>query len=163
MWNQDSNPWDEFVRRAQAYKESGRLESDEIEYKLVLAGQFAETRDAVLRGSEDWPDLLRAGLASRQGHPLTWRSADALRGWVREDADDALRALDAIWASDESTVAERVLLFCERLPDSGRERLRNPCETGIRSSDGSGRRAVPPVSDQTFPPCLRLHRIRTAP
>ena len=118
MWNSDNNPWDEFVRRARAYKEGGRLEGDEIEYKLVLAGQFAETRDAVLRGSEDWPDLLRAGLASRQGHPLTWRSADALRGWVREDADAARRALEAIWASDESTVAERVRLFSERLPDS---------------------------------------------
>ena len=118
MWNQDSSPWDEFVRRARAYKESGRLDGDEIEYKLVLAGQFAETRDAVLRGSEDWPDLLRAGLASRQGHPLNWRSADALRGWVREGPDDARHALEAIWAGDESTAEERVHLFCERLPDA---------------------------------------------
>ena len=118
MWDSDAGPWDEFVRRAREYKESGRLEGEEIEYKLVLAGQFAETRDAILRSSEDWPDLLRAGLASRQGHPLNWRSANALRGWVREDAHAARQALEAIWAGGESTVAERVRLFCERLPDS---------------------------------------------
>ncbi len=118
MWNSDTGPWDEYVRRAREYKESGRLESVEIKYKLVLAGQFAETRDAILRDSEDWPDLLRAGLASRQGHPLNWRSADALRRWVREDADAARRALEAIWTSDESTLPERLRLFCERLPDS---------------------------------------------
>jgi len=118
MWNSGSSPWEEFVRRARAFKESGRLESEEIDYKLVLAGQFAEAKDAALRESEGWPDLLRAGLASREGHPLAWRSADAFRGWVREQADDARQALEAIWASDERPVLERIRLFCERLPDS---------------------------------------------
>ena len=118
MWTSDESPWDEFVRRAQAYKVSGRLESEEIEYKLEIADRFATARDAVLDGSEYWSELLRRGLASRQGHPLSWQSADTFRNWVRDSPDDALRALQGIWAFHEPFVAERIGSFCQILPRS---------------------------------------------
>ena len=94
------------------------FESEEIEYKLEIASQFAAARSAVLNGSEDWPDLLGAGLASRQGHPLSWRAADSFRSWVRDRPDDTRRALQAIWAPDEPDVAERMGSFCQSLPGS---------------------------------------------
>ena len=51
-WQND--PWDEFVGRAKKYVESGRLESEEIAYKLEMGRDLASARDAVLNHAEDW-------------------------------------------------------------------------------------------------------------
>lgn len=118
MWNTDSNPWDEFVQRAIACKENGLIESEEIAYKLELARQFATTREAVLSGSEDWPDLLDKSLVSRKGHPLSHWSTRPIRDWIMDSPDDVREALQVIWTTDEPGMAERVRSFCQRLPDS---------------------------------------------
>ena len=117
MWSSEVNPWDEFVRRARAYKESGRLEGEEIEYKLVLAGQFADARDAVLNGSEDWPELMDKGLVARQGHPLSHWSTRPIRDWITARPNDVREALQEIWTPDELGMTERIRSFCQRLPD----------------------------------------------
>lgn len=117
MWNSDTGPWDEFVRRAQEYKESGRLESEEIEYKLVLAGQFADARDAVLNGSEDWPELMDKGLVGREGHPLSPWSTGPIRNWIMGGPDDVREALQEIWTPDDPGMVERIRSFCQRLPE----------------------------------------------
>ena len=117
IWKSDSDPWDEFVSRAKAYYETGRLEEEEIEYKLKIGQQLALARDAVRDGSEDWIDLLRAGLASREGHPLAWQSADLFLKWVDGSPDEALLAMRAIWSADEPPVEERIRSFVDKLPE----------------------------------------------
>ena len=118
QWASDATPWDEFVERAKTYMATGRLEDEEIGYKKEIGAQLALARDAVRDGSGDWAELLRAGLASREGHPLAWQSADTFRRWVNSSPDDALTALQAIWTTDEPLVAERVRSFSDRLPES---------------------------------------------
>ena len=118
QWASDVTPWDEFVERAKTYMATGRLEEEEIGYKKEIGAQLALARDAVRDGSGDWAELLRAGLASRDGHPLAWQSADTFRRWVNSSPDDALMALQAIWTTDEPLVAERVRSFSDRLPES---------------------------------------------
>ena len=118
QWDSGPDPWDEFVSRAKAYYETGRLQEEEIDYKLEIGQQLALARDAVLDWSDDWADLLRVGLASRQGHPLTWQSADLFLKWVAGSPDDALQAMRAIWSADDTSVAERIRSFIGMLPES---------------------------------------------
>ena len=64
-----SNPWDEFVRSAQEYSDSGRLASEEIDYKREIGRKLAAAREAVLSdqsGADSWSDLLKAALQARR-------------------------------------------------------------------------------------------------
>ena len=110
------NLWSEFVRLAQAYVDSGRLETEEIEYKVEIGQKLAAAREAVLSGSDDWPDQVNTGLPS--GNLLHFIQTERLRDWVNESPDDALTAIRALWTRDDVSVGKRVRDFAELLPYS---------------------------------------------
>ena len=110
-----SSPWDDFVRRAKAFVETGRLEEDEILYKVEIGERLAEVRTAVRDGADNWAVLLNRAL--RSANVIQWRLARALNEWCEKDPDEALKALRAIWASDNSSVSERIRTFRNLLPD----------------------------------------------
>ena len=118
------NLWDEFVKRAREYVDTGRLESAEIDYKVELGSKLAVVREAVLGGLGDWAGSLRRALRPTLEYPVSWRVIPYFRvipnfnQWCAGDPDDALRALRAIWAEDSSSVAERVRTFSNLLPPS---------------------------------------------
>ena len=118
QWDDDFKPWDEFVKRARRYVDSGRLEKEEIEYKVKIGDKLKLAREAVLARADDWSDLLRVALNSSEVNFITWRSIDNLKKWCVAHQDEASRALGAIWAQDDSPVAERIRAFSERLPTS---------------------------------------------
>ena len=57
QWDDSVKPWDEFVRRAQVYVDSGRLETEEIEYKVRTGRKLAAASTAVLNESDGWGRL----------------------------------------------------------------------------------------------------------
>ena len=114
----NASPWDEFVRRAQAYVETGRLDSEEIDYKLKLAGKLAEVRKAVVAGANNWADRLKLTLAGKNSNLIDWRLTSALEQWCVGHSDAALKALQTIWTQDDSPVSERVRAFSSLLPRS---------------------------------------------
>ena len=108
-------PWDRFVRHAQAYVATGRLETDEIDYKLAIGEKLAEAREAVLGNAEDWADLVKRGIVGN----LVFSIAQArFRGWVDESPDNALTALQSLWARDDLDCTERISRFCRLFPRS---------------------------------------------
>ncbi len=110
-----SGPWDEFVRRARVIVNTGRLE-EEIGYKLRAGERLAEAKEAVLGDAANWADLVKRGIG---GGNLVFRIAQArFRGWIDESRSDALSALTALWARDDSDVASRISNFCRLLPTS---------------------------------------------
>ncbi len=109
------DPWDEFVRLAQRFIDTGQLESEEIDYKVEIGRKLAEAREAVLAGAGDWASLVKRGTVSNLIYSVQLAQ---LHDWIDESPDDALRALRAIWAEDDSSVAERVSGFCELFPQS---------------------------------------------
>ena len=117
-WISDPNPWDVFVRDAQEYIDTEQLESQEIEYKLEIGRQFAAARESLISGAENWSELLRAGLASRQGHPLAWQIAGPFESWLNRSPANALRALQAIWTQNDSSATERIRAFSDIVPRS---------------------------------------------
>ena len=110
--------WDEFVRRAQAYVDSKKLETEEIEYKVEASRKLEAVRQPVLDDVSDWPDKLKRALEAIKGNPIHWQGVDNLNKWCDGHSDDALRALRAIWTRDHSSVFERIRAFSERLPTS---------------------------------------------
>ena len=112
------NLWDKFVRRAQAYVDTGRLESEEIEYKRQMGGDLVGSRNAVLASASHWNDLLKHALRTRVGHPIAWTLLSDFNRWCGEHPEEALGALQALWAEDDLSDAERIRAFTNILPDS---------------------------------------------
>jgi hypothetical protein len=110
--------WDEFVRRAQQYVESGRLESEEIEYKAEIGRRLAAAREAVLAGADGWGSLVNAGLVNSNNNLIHYVQISKFHRWVNGSSDDALIAMRAIWAQDDSSVAKRVRDFADLFPSS---------------------------------------------
>ena len=105
--------WDEFVRRAQAYVATGKLEIEEINYKVEIGRKLAEAREAVLAGIDDWANGLKGGFADNL---IYYVSQVRFREWIDESPEDASKALKAIWARDDSSVSERIKAFTNFLP-----------------------------------------------
>ena len=110
--------WDEFVRRAEAYNQTGRLDREEIDYKLKLARKLAEVRKAVVAGTDNWADRLKLTLAGKNTNLIDWHLTSALEQWCAGHSDAALKALQTIWTQDDSPVSERVRAFSSLLPRS---------------------------------------------
>ena len=112
-----SSAWDDFVRLARNYVDSGRLE-EENDYKREIGKDLATARAAVLDGKSNWPDELKQALRSRSSHPFDWRALDNMKKWLADRPEEILQALQAVWTRDEASVYQRIRDFCRLLPKS---------------------------------------------
>ena len=110
-----SGPWDRFVGQARAYVATGRLDTEEVDYKLATGVKLAEAREAVLSGADGWVDLVKRGIS---GNLVFSISQAKLRGWIDESPNDALAALRELWARDDLDSTERISRFCRLFPRS---------------------------------------------
>ena len=109
--------WDEYIRRAQRYFDTGLLDSEENDYKKIELGQeIAVARQAVIEGEPEWASLLKKGLPS--GNPITWRTKADFSDWLDDSPDIALEALQLIWAEDTSSITARIRAFTNLFPQS---------------------------------------------
>ena len=109
---------DDYIERARAFITDGRLDSEEVDYKLKTGEELARARDSVLSGDNEWPELVKQGLTNKPNDNLTaWRERDVLMKWLRDRPDDALEALQALWADDDRLPGERIRMFVTRVPE----------------------------------------------
>ena len=109
------NLWDEFVNRARKYVDTGNLEIEEIDYKLVIGRKLAEVREAVLAGRDDWATPLKRGFADN----LIFAVQQAkFRDWLVRSPEDVLNALKALWAEGGISIIDRVQAFSALFPPS---------------------------------------------
>ena len=106
--------WDEFIRSAQLNIEDGGMGRDSA-YKLEMGRKLANARKAVLSGEDSWSTLVKRGIA---GNLIFSVQQSRFRNWLNDSPEDALRALQAIWADEDSGVAKRIRSFGEILPAS---------------------------------------------
>ena len=116
-WDPETDPWDEFVRQAQQYLDSGRLAEDELNYKLEIAAGLETARNGVLAGESNWHDLLKHALRSRPGHPVDYRLLADFNTWCSDHSENALQALRLLWQGSSPSVADPIRAFTNRLPD----------------------------------------------
>ena len=142
--------WDAYIEDVQQYVTSGKLDLEEIGYKLELGQQLAAARDAMLSGDQDWLDPVKTALCGNENNLLDWRLRDKLRQWIDGHAASASVALQAIWANDESAPGERVHDFMARLPQDvlhGKGSRLNPASVLLM---GLGAERHPPYRSRVF-------------
>ena len=110
--------WDEFVKRAKAYVANGRLESEEIEYKVKTGRELAEAREAVLTGEGGWASLVKHGVL---GNLMNRFSLIRFRDWIDNFPQDALRAIKTVWTEDDWSAGQRVRAFTDLFPAKATE------------------------------------------
>ena len=115
LWDDkySSDLWDKFVGRAREYYDTGKLESDEIEYKLEISGKLVAARSAVMESADGWAELVKRGIG---GNLVFSVEQKKFRDWIDESSDDALFALQMLWGGDEDEPSGRIDSFCELLP-----------------------------------------------
>ena len=110
----EADPWEEFIRHARAYLDSGVLYIEEVDYKLEIGRKLAEARKAVVAGDEQWSELVKAGML---GNLVYYIVLVKLLDWIDNAPDEALAALEALWGGDDIPVGQRIRNFSERLPE----------------------------------------------
>ena len=107
--------WDKFVRRAREYIDTGKLEIEEIDYKVKIGRRLSAARAAVLNDKDGWGDLVKSGIA---GNLIFRIDLSKFRDWLDESPDLALAALREIWTENDASVGDRVRAFSGRFPTS---------------------------------------------
>ena len=94
------------------------IDDDEVEgYKeSKIVPLLHEARDAVLAGKNDWPALVKKGLANNLVQQWGYM---AIRHWLDNYPDDAWAALREFWAEGDTPLekaAERIRAFVDKVP-----------------------------------------------
>ena len=105
---------DEYVTWPQEYIDSGRFDKDEIHYKLIMGRKLKEARKAVRAGDSNWTALVKRGLANNL---VEWRAATVLFRWFKLNPVDALDAMQALWAEDDTPILDRIRDFIPHVPE----------------------------------------------
>ena len=110
----EGDPFDDYLRHAQGFIDSGQIDAEEMKYKLEIVADLGRARDAVLSGDSEWPALVRKGLINNNlSH---WSYGYPFAEWFESQPEDALRALRALWAEDNTPPGERIRAFITQVP-----------------------------------------------
>ncbi len=104
---------DDYLQEAQGFIESGRLDSQEMAYKLEAMESLRKARAAVLAGDPAWPSLVRKGLDNNLTH---FRQKRFFSDWLESQPEGVLIALRALWAEGSTPPEERIRAFLAQAP-----------------------------------------------
>ena len=112
-----SDPWDEFVRHTKAIAYSEETMEGDIAPKVKTGQRLKEVREAVLNENDDWQDLVRKRGIPAVNFPIINPNGQiALRNWVNQSPEAALKALQAIWTRHDLSLSERIRTFGRLFP-----------------------------------------------
>ena len=115
MWDPGSIAWAAYVQRAKEFVATGKLDDEEVDYKVEISEKLSEARKAVLNDTDDWGQLVKRGI----GGNLIYHIEQAkFRDWLDNSPDSALAALQAIWSEDSLSALDKIRKFCTLLPNS---------------------------------------------
>ena len=111
------NGIDAYIRRAQPYIESGRLDTEEMEYKLETVERLGKIRAAAFANDGDWPALAGRALLESNLSGGGWRASEVIAKWLRTEPAEAQPALRALWSDDTIAPGERISAFLKQVPE----------------------------------------------
>ena len=94
-----TDPWDDFVRRAQKYYDTGKLDSEEVDYKLEIGRKLAAVGEEVLSNvprADGWRTLLKDALKG-ENNLINWRNKAVFLEVLDEYSDGMREALRSLW------------------------------------------------------------------
>ena len=107
---------DDYIKRAQPFIESGRLDAEEMEHKLQTVAHLGAVSAAAAAGDAAWPELLSRALHESNLSGGGWRAKEVITKWLKDKPAQGLSALNALW-SDDATPGERVSAFLSQVPE----------------------------------------------
>ena len=114
----DGSRIDDYIRQAQDFITSGRLDKEEMDYKLDTVKRLSAVRDKVFAGDAQWAtelsETLRESNLSSGG---AWRAREVILAWLEAEPDECLSALKVLWSDDPTSAEDRVASFLSRVPD----------------------------------------------
>lgn len=111
----DNTLLDEYVTLGQEYIESGGLHRDEFYGKFDIVLNIKKARAAVLARADDWTDVVKQAYKYRPGdRRFDFGRANALTSWIDREPSNALDALQALWAEDNTPIPDRIRKFVPR-------------------------------------------------
>ncbi len=111
------NGIDAYIRRAQPYIESGRLDTEEMEYKLETVERLGKIREAAFANDEDWTALVGRALLESNLSGGGWRASEVITKWLQNEPEGAQAAFRALWSDDPTGAGERVSAFLNQIPE----------------------------------------------
>lgn len=117
-----ADPWGDFIERAQQYIDSGRLEEEEITYKIEIGRKLTAIREALQSNPpilDGWQNNLKDALKG-ENNLIDWRARSVFDQWLDEhpdDAhpDDALGVIMSLWDPPTQHLATRFHLLSSHL------------------------------------------------
>ena len=114
LWDPaQTNAWDDYIRLGWRFLHSGKMWNFELRWKYDIAQKLAEGRKAVLDGASNWADDVKKGITGILIHPIAQAK---VKDWINDSSDDALRALQSLWAREDIPVRERIHGFSRLFP-----------------------------------------------
>lgn len=108
--------WNHYLDEVRSYVETGRLDSEELDYKRAIGRQLQEARRAVLEGDENSLDVVAKAISNNLTSTF---DKTGLRNWFSEQPEQAREALRVLWTQDAGTsTADRIRAFTPLIPDS---------------------------------------------
>ena len=92
----ESRLWDEYLDRARDFITGGRLDAEEVDYKIAIGRSLAEARNAAMAGDSRWVGPVRKALGSNLG---TFRQNVVLRDWFNDQPSGASEAMQVLWSA----------------------------------------------------------------
>ena len=118
-WDKSASAaWNAGIRVGSDFLNSGEMGPWELGYKYDIGQRLAAGRKAVLSDAEGWQTLVKKGIT---GNLVFSIAQSNFRRWIDDSPDDALEALKALWANDDSTVSERIQAFSGKYPEQVRD------------------------------------------
>lgn len=100
---------DDYLRRAQEFIKAGRLDSQELDYKLKAAAALGKVREALFSPGYtsliDNLSLLKKGFSANLA---SWQARDLVLRWFDWNESEAMDALYALWVDDDVPPGERI-------------------------------------------------------
>ncbi len=108
---------DNYVRRVQPFIESGDFDAEHVDWKRAVVEDMRAAREAALSGDSEWASLAvkpvwKSGLIGGG-----WSAARVIRRWFNNAPKEALPALQALWAEDDTPPGERIAKFVSQVPE----------------------------------------------
>ena len=109
---------DDYIRQAQPFIKSGRLDTEEMEYKLETVERLGKIRAAAFANDEDWIALVGRALLESNLSGGGWRASEVITKWLQNEPEGAQAAFRALWSDDATGAGERVSAFLGQVPEN---------------------------------------------
>ena len=109
--------WETFIEWARRFHEWPQFNKQERDYKLKIAENIEEAKDALLEDSPDWGGKLKGAFGS-PNNLTSWRAHAPFLELIESNPEELREALRRLWKAD-ATLQERVRGFADRVREIG--------------------------------------------